>query len=648
MQEYAMLIPLLPIFGFILTLFLGKKLPGQGSFIPVLAIGGSTVISFGILAEIYGTGAAIHQSWHWFSIINIGILIDPLAAVMLVMVSLVSLLIHIYSMEYMKGQGERYYAETSLFTAGMLGVVLADNLFLFFMSWELVGLCSYLLIGYWYRKPSAASAAKKAFLVTRVGDVLFLAGIFMTYTVMRSVAPDVMYPISFVEIFNHITLFPPEQLTLIALMFLGGAMGKSGQFPLHIWLPDAMEGPTTVSALIHAATMVTAGVYLVARTYPIFMAAPDALLAVAYIGAITAFIAATMGLVMNDIKRVLAYSTISQLGYMMVALGAGSIIGVIAVGIAMLHLISHAFFKALLFMCSGSVIHATGTNDIREMGGLLSKMKITGYTMLIGSATLAGIPITSGYYSKDAIIEAALEYGLGTGDIIPYILALITVLLTAAYIFRAWFMAFLGKSRLPEGVKVHEAPYIMTGPLIILAILALLFAGSVNSWIGGNIFVQYVGGTFMNNVMSIDVNSLAPMGGHALAEVHPPTPLLYIPLTFALIGLAISTWIYAMRKLNPEDIVSPNNVIYKLLLNKYYEFPIIDFISMHLTVGAALISNWFERITIDGSIRGIIRGGFSLSDCFRHAPSGIVRHYVAGISMGVGLLVIGIELWGWL
>jgi NADH-quinone oxidoreductase subunit L len=644
MQEYAVLIPLLPIFGFILTLFLGRKLPGQGSFIPVLAIAGSTIISVGVLLEIYPSGEVIHQSWHWFSLINIGILVDPLAAVMLCMVSFVSLIIHIYSMEYMKGQGERYYAETSLFTAGMLGVVIADNLFLFFLSWELVGLCSYLLIGYWYRKPSAASAAKKAFLVTRVGDVLLLAGIFITYANMIKFAPDSQYPLSLLEIFRHITDIPPLQLTLITLLFLGGAAGKSGQFPLHIWLPDAMEGPTTVSALIHAATMVTAGVYLVARTFPMFLAAPYSLVVVAYLGAFTALIAATMGLVMNDIKRVLAYSTISQLGYMMLALGSGAIIGMAAVGIAMLHLISHAFFKALLFLCSGSVIHATHTNDIRLMGGLLSKMKITGYTMLIGSLALAGIPITSGYYSKDAIIEAALEYGLGSGDLLPYLMGLFTVLLTATYIFRAWFMAFVGKSRLPKG-KPHESPWLMTVPLIILAFCSLVFAGAVNSWFGGKIFVEYVGRTF-ERIAGTDPEVLSAMGGYHLMEVHVEHSFLILPLAFAVVGVLIAAMVYWAKKPDPESIVSPTNPIYRLLITKYYELPIIDFISMRITMGVAILTKVVERIFIDGSIWLITQTGFLLGEILRMAQSGIVRHYATAVALGTGLLIIG--LWGWL
>ncbi|RQD91520.1 NADH-quinone oxidoreductase subunit L, partial [Methanosalsum natronophilum] len=369
--DFAFLIPLLPALAFVITLFFGKRLYSGGALIPIGAIGASFIISLLITINILqNPDQVIHQSVHWFAIFNLGILIDPLAAVMLTMVSFVSLLIHIYAIGYMEHDPAkpRYFAETSLFTAAMLGVVLSDNILQMFIFWELVGLCSYLLIGFWYQKPSAAAAAKKAFLTTRVGDVMFLAGIIILFASLfqafHGEVPEGVYLLQFSEMFNHIdalaamnaTILGMEvsHLTIIALLFFGGAIGKSGQFPLHVWLPDAMEGPTTVSALIHAATMVTAGVYLVARTFPMFLSAPDALIIVAYLGGFTALFAATMGLVMNDIKRVLAYSTVSQLGYMVLGLGMGAVVGLEAIGVSMFHLINHAFFKALLFLCAGS------------------------------------------------------------------------------------------------------------------------------------------------------------------------------------------------------------------------------------------------------------------------------------------------------
>ena len=649
----AVLVPLLPVIAFVLTLFAGRKLPYDGAFISIAAIAGSALLSVLLLLAIYPSGTALHYSWHWFSFINLGLLVDPLSVAMICMVSFVSLLIHIYAVGYMKGDpgGARYFAETSLFTAGMLGVALADNLFLFFLSWELVGLCSYLLIGFWYRKPSAASAAKKAFLVTRVGDMLFLAGIFILYANMARVAPESVYPLALPEIFRHIALIPSDQLTLITLLFFGGAVGKSGQFPLHVWLPDAMEGPTTVSALIHAATMVTAGVYLVARTFPLFIAAPMSLTVVAYLGAFTALFAATMGLVMNDMKRVLAYSTISQLGYMMLALGAGAVVGVVAVGIAMLHLIAHAFFKALLFLGAGSVIHSVGTNDLRLMGGLFSKMKITAITMLIGAAALAGIPLLSGFYSKDAIIEASLEYGLTSYQFLPYLLAIITVLLTGIYIFRLWFMAFAGKTRLSEErtAHVHESPRVMTVPLAILALFALLFGGVVNSWLAHNAFVDYVSTTFSTNVLNLDIGSLAMLGGHVLVhEGEASTLIALLPAVLAALGLLVAWLIYGRAKVAPEGIPSRRNSLYRLLINRYYQGRICNILSMKLVYGLARISGFIEHVFIGGFVWLVSVLVFFLGEVLRRVQSGVVRNYAAVLVLGTGLLILGLEFWRWL
>jgi len=391
--DYAYLIVALPVLAFLLCLFLGWHLPRGGGFITVLATLGAFIVSLGIFLETY-PHEIIHQSMHWFAEFNVGILIDPLALVMLLMVSFVVTLIHIYGNGYMNGDpgAARYFAEAALFSAAMLGLVFADNLLQLFIFWELVGLCSYLLIGFWYRKPSAAAAAKKAFLTTRVGDVLFLAGIILLYNNLASLNIALKpgeYLLQFPVIYANIAAIPGDQLTLIALGLLGGAVGKSGQFPLHVWLPDAMEGPTTVSAMIHAATMVTAGVYLVARMFPLFYAAPHGLTAVAAVGAFTALFAATMGLTAFDIKRVLAFSTVSQLGFMIAGLGVGAAVGAMAVGVSMFHLIGHSFFKALLFLCAGSVIHAVNTNDLREMGGVGKYMKWTMYTMLIGSLSVS-------------------------------------------------------------------------------------------------------------------------------------------------------------------------------------------------------------------------------------------------------------------
>jgi proton-translocating NADH-quinone oxidoreductase chain L len=653
--DYAALIVLLPVLAFVLTLFLGKKLPSGGAYLPIAAILGSFIISFGTFLEIY-PDKTIQQSWPWFANMNIGILIDPLAVVMLMMVSFVSLLIHIYAVGYMAHDPAkpRYFAETSLFTAAMLGVILSDNILQFFIAWELVGLCSYLLIGFWYHKPSAAAAAKKAFLVTRVGDVLFLAGIVLLYFNMSeailshafSLEPG-SFILQFKSMFAAIPHIPPGQLTLITLLFFGGAVGKSGQFPLHGWLPDAMEGPTTVSALIHAATMVTAGVYLVARTFPMFVAAPNSLLVVAYIGGFTALFAATMGLVMNDIKRVLAYSTVSQLGYMMLGLGAaGMAIGAGAVGISMFHLISHAFFKALMFLCAGSVIHAVGTNDIREMGGLFSKMKITAITMIIAALALAGIGIplvnfgfplsigASGFFSKDAIIEGAFAYGEKTGDLIPYIFAILAAFLTSIYIFRLWFMTFTGTPRSER--HAHESPNVMTRPLIILAVFALFFGYTQSG------FYSYVDKNF--ELMGVEI------AVHEGEAVSPSIIIVFMPVIVAVLGFLISYYIYYQRKLDVSKFITSENPVYKLLINRYYEPKLAaNIIGVKLTHDVVAQSGEFvDRKIIDGLVIDNIIGRttFKLGEVVRRLQTGVVQNYAAVIILGIGLLVILLMLGG--
>jgi NADH-quinone oxidoreductase subunit L len=657
-SDFAALIVLLPVIAFVLTLFLGKKLYSGGALLPIAAIAGSFIISLGIFLEIYPDGV-VQQSLPWFANMNMGILIDPLAVVMLLMVSFVSLLIHIYAVGYMAHDPAkpRYFAETSLFTAAMLGVVLSDNILQFFISWELVGLCSYLLIGFWYKKPSAAAAAKKAFLVTRVGDVLFLAGIVLLYVNMSDLITSRLFStepgnfiLQFKTMFEAAALIDPTQLTYITLLFFGGAIGKSGQFPLHGWLPDAMEGPTTVSALIHAATMVTAGIYLVARTFPMFAATPDtlyhgvpdSLLIVAYVGGFTALFAATMGLVMNDIKRVLAYSTVSQLGYMMLALGtAGMVVGAQAVGVSIFHLISHAFFKALLFLCAGSVIHAVGTNDIREMGGLFSKMKITGATMFIGALALAGIGIpfidigTAGFFSKDMIIEKAFEFGEITGGLIgwiPYGFAVFAALLTSIYIFRLWFMTFAGKPRSER--HPHESPGVMTRPLMVLAVFALLF-GFVH--LG---FYSYLDRTY-EEIME---------PAHEGEEAHVPVIITLLPVIVGVLGFLISYAIYHKRMLDMSKLVSSQNPLYKLLLNRYYEPKLsADIIGVKLTHNVAAQSGEFvdskiiDTLIIDNIIGNTL---FKLGEVVRKLQTGIVQNYASITLLGIGLLLVLLRIGG--
>ena len=668
-SELAYLIVGLPVLAFVLCLFVGWHLPRGGGFLTALATFGSLIISLGIFTEIYPSGI-VHWSMPWFANFNVGILIDPLALVMLLMVTFVVTLIHTYANGYMNGDpgAARYFAEAALFTAAMLGLIYADNLLQLFIFWELVGLCSYLLIGFWYRKPSAAAAAKKAFLTTRVGDVLFMAGIILLYNNLASlniVLKPGEYLLQFPVIYAHLTQIPPAQLTLIALGLLGGAVGKSGQFPLHVWLPDAMEGPTTVSAMIHAATMVTAGVYLVARMFPLFYAAPYGLTAVAAVGAFTALFAATMGLTAFDIKRVLAFSTVSQLGFMMAGLGTGAAVGTLAVGVAMFHLIGHSFFKALLFLGAGSVIHAVNTNDMRELGGVGKYMKWTMYTMLIGSLSLAGFPLFTGFYSKDKIIAIAYEYGVAI-NFLPYIFLVLAAVLTAIYTFRMWFTVFTGKARSDYGK--HESPSIMIIPLVILAIFALGFGmaaqGSFYSYLDSN-FDHY----------DVNFNELAVIGGHATeetklagepateplaseagkgaakaeskAEPAEPWYIQILPYIVALGGILVASLFYfdKVKKFDPSQVTGDKDPLRKLLLKGYYQHEIMTaWFAETIVYGSALICNMIDIKLVDGWLNWLSSVVMGFAEHVRKVQSGVVQNYITALVLGVVVLVVVITL----
>ena len=427
------------------------SLGDSAGIITIAAVGLAFIVSLATLFSTIGNHGHIEFPSHrWLTVgefeLNVGILMDPLTAVMLVVVTGVSLMIQIYSVGYMSEEDNRgysrYFAYMSLFTMSMVGLVLASGVIQVFVFWELVGLCSYLLIGFWYNRSSAANAAKKAFIVTRVGDFGFLLAILYLFFNQNALATEGLNGLDIADLYEavEVGLIAGGVATWIAAGIFAGAVGKSGQFPLHTWLPDAMEGPTPVSALIHAATMVAAGVFLVARFFPVFQASSEMMTVVAIVGAFTAIFAASMGLVMNDIKRVLAYSTVSQLGYMMMALGVG------AYAFAIFHLFTHAFFKALLFLGSGSVNHASGTFNMRYMGGLRRVMPWTYFTFLIGSLALAGIFPTAGFWSKDEILAHAFHEGSAVG-VIVYLLGLAAVFMTAFYMFRALFMTFDGDFR---------------------------------------------------------------------------------------------------------------------------------------------------------------------------------------------------------
>ena len=478
--QTALIILGLPLLSYAIVFFSGNKLPRRGDWVAVGLLGIAEFLALRIFFHFWRLGDPSHRieaQVTWLDLgafhIEAGILVDGMTAVMLMVVCTISFLVHLFSVGYMHGDRryDRYFAFLGFFTFSMLGIVLANNLFFLYISWELVGLASYLLIGFFFDRPTAAAAGKKAFLANRVGDWGFWMGILFFFTICGS--------LNYFELFAHIHAgtIGGGLLTAAGVLLFCGCIGKSAQMPLHIWLPDAMEGPTPVSALIHAATMVAAGVYMIARLFPLF--STDALLVIAYVGGLTAFVTATIAVVKTDIKRSLAYSTLSQLGYMVMAVGVGAAIG------GMFHLTTHAFFKALLFLGSGSVIHAVHSQEMPEMGGLRHKMPITFVTMLIATMAISGVPFFAGFYSKDAILASALAFGMENPNegipflqYIPFVLGILAAGITAFYMFRLIFLTFTGKPRVQEKYDhAHESPWTMTVPLMILAVLSVIGAG---------------------------------------------------------------------------------------------------------------------------------------------------------------------------
>jgi len=640
--EFAWLIPIFPLIAFIIVGLLGHKLREGGGYVAITGSIISLILSLITVVQVFnGTVEGVFEQSHkWLIlggdfVLEMGVYIDELTALMLIVVSVVSTLVVIYSLGYMEKEGERkrrYYAEISLFVGVMLGLVMANNYLMLFIFWELVGLCSYLLIGFWYHKPSASSAAKKAFLVTRVGDIMFMIGIIILLTTFKT--------LNFRDLFTiEASGTDLELLTLGTFFIFGGAIGKSAQFPLHDWLPDAMEGPTTVSALIHAATMVKAGIYLIARSFPLFVQCPQTLIVVAIIGGVTALFAATMALNNPNIKRVLAYSTISQLGYMTLALGAGGYLFYNGMGgegytASMFHLMNHAFFKALLFLCAGSVIHAVGTEDMRLMGGLHSKMKITSITMLIGALSISGIPPLSGFWSKDEVLATVWDaISISPGFAILWIMGLLTAFMTAFYMFRLWFMTFAGKEG--EASKhAHEAPWNMAIPLLILGALAF-----------GSGFGLFVGEGFGGVIYFGADHHLA--GIDMLGEILS-NPLTYLSIVMAVGGLLIAYLVYYRRSI-PSDVfvaTPARRKVYRLLENRYGFAAAYDALGEKVFYGFSLVVDLFDRKGIDGVVNGIANATVSASKKLRRSQTGLVQAYAAVIVAGITLIVILIYLTG--
>ncbi|MDP7026399.1 MAG: NADH-quinone oxidoreductase subunit L [Candidatus Marinimicrobia bacterium] len=602
MMTFAPYFLILPLAAFAIQIFFGKRLPRKGDWVSITAVGTTLCLAiamFVMMLFLYEPGAKAEQSFEWFNLgelsVKIGVLIDNVTVIMLLVVALVSGLVHLYSVGYMKDDPRysRYFGYLSLFTFSMNGIILSNNLLSIYMFWELVGLSSYLLIGFWFEKDSAANASKKAFLVNRVGDIGMFIGIMLFFTATGSFL--------FSDIFAGVAAgaLPLPLLTVAGLCLFAGAIGKSAQVPLHVWLPDAMEGPTPVSALIHAATMVAAGVYLTFRMFPLFT--PEALTVIAYVGGVTAIFAAIIAVTQNDIKRVLAYSTVSQLGYMVMAIGTGAYVA------GFFHLTTHAAFKAALFLCSGSVIHAmhhayhklgdhdSDPQDMRNMGGMKSKMKITFLTMFMATLALSGVPFMSGFLSKDAILAGTLSFASHHPE--HFLLPLFgfgAALLTAFYMFRLIFMTFYGKPAKQEVLdNIHESPATMTTPLIVLATLSIFIVYTlpyINPFSDHGWFTDLIVAT--NSVVPQHVNPSA----HEIAEGihHAHLPAMIISLIVAFTGIALAVVIYLKKKFSAEKLAKNLALPYKLSFNKFFVDEIYDRFLINPTIKLAKAVGFFD------------------------------------------------------
>jgi len=611
-------IPLIPLLGSVINLFWGRALGRKNAgAVACAAVGASFAIAFYVFWQLPATGVFRDLVYTWIESgafkANLAFQVDALTAVMLLIVTGIGFLIHLYSLGYM-GHDEdvvRFFVYLNLFIFFMLVLVMGDNLLLFFVGWEGVGLCSYLLIGFWYQDANNAIAGNKAFIVNRIGDFGFVVGIFLLVT---ELGRQGVWTLDFAELQNHVQMLNPATIGLITLLLFVGATGKSAQIPLFVWLPDAMAGPTPVSALIHAATMVTAGVYMTARLHFLFSLAPATMALIAWIGAATAIFAATIALTQNDIKKVLAYSTVSQLGYMFLAVGMG------AFSAAIFHVFTHAFFKACLFLGSGSVIHALGgEQDMRKMGGLKRYMPKTYWTYVIATLAIAGIPFTAGFFSKDLILWQTFSHGA----MALWAIGLVTAGLTAFYMFRQLFLVFHGDCRADAHAKahLHESPAVMTWPLIVLAIGAI-FTG----WLGAP---EYLWGSRWDLW-------LQPVLG--TAEAHQgslSTEILVTLLTLAVVAVGIYLAYAKYGKAAVEFDRGTGGLLYRLSLNKFYVDELYDFIFVRpFTACARFFAQFIDPWAIDGSVNGIAATVRGLGWIWRGLQTGNVQHYVAGFLIG--------------
>ena len=671
-STYAQAIVLLPFVSFVVALFARENLPKSGAYSGIAATAGSLLLSLATLAAVYGD-TTVNETFYTWAVgtgaqdwtLSFGALIDPLSALMLVIVSLVALLVHVFSLGYMNDEGEadlpRYYAGLGLFTASMLGFVIADNLLMAFMFFELVGLCSYLLIGFHFREPGPPSAAKKAFLVTRFGDYFFLIGVVAVFTTFGTAAfagPESFPALAEAALGGDATVWTPGNMaestwfTVVGLLILGGVIGKSAQFPLHTWLPDAMEGPTPVSALIHAATMVAAGVYLVARMYGFYVLSPTAMGIIALVGGFTALFAATMGVVKQELKQVLAYSTISQYGYMMLALGSGGYVA------AVFHLTTHAFFKALLFLGAGSVIIAMHhVEDMWEMGGLKNKLPVTYWTFLAGSLALAGIFPFAGFWSKDEILYEALIHGLNEPLIlVGYVFGLLAVPVTAFYTFRMVFLTFHGEPRSDLARDPHPVRWNVKGPLSVLGILAVV-TGGINL-VPVKKVLGIKGIDVLHRWLNNDWGGIEGLSSHHYAKIGPyESAYLFggeaatvlagaaVSLTLALAGLALAWRLYGVA--DPAEHTAKLGRIRELLYNNYYQ----DEYQVRIADAvrdAASGADTFDQGVVDGVVNGVSSVSLLSSERIRRVQTGIVGNYALLLTLGLTtLLAVFALLGGW-
>ena len=661
------LILFLPLIGFLFAAIAGRQMdPKISEYVTSALVGIGAVLSWIAFVQVgYGGGEAFRvpiATWMQVGSLNVdwAIRVDTLTVVMLVVVNTVSALVHVYSIGYMHDDPSRprFFSYLSLFTFAMLMLVTSDNLVQMFFGWEGVGLASYLLIGFWYHKPSANAAAIKAFVVNRVGDFGYALGIFGVFVLFGSVEFDVIFanaatylPVEGAEataeqaapVFTFLNYELDRQgaITAVCLLLFVGAMGKSAQVPLHTWLPDAMEGPTPVSALIHAATMVTAGVFMVARMSPLFELSLTALTVITVVGAFTALFAATVGLVQNDIKRVIAYSTCSQLGYMFVAMGIG------AYGAGMFHLFTHAFFKALLFLGAGAVIHAVANEqDMRRMGGLKDHIPITYWMMVIGTLALTGVGIPgtligfAGFFSKDAIIESAFVAQGNPAAGAAFFMLVIAALFTSFYSWRLIFMTFHGRERAGSDVMhhVHESPNVMLVPLYILAAGAVLAGVVFHDWFFGHHYAEF----WRASIFTLPDNTIVD-------EFHDvPKWVKFSPLVVSLLGLGAAWYMYVRSPRTADGIARDNPALYRFLLNRWYFDELYDraIVRPSMWLGQFFWKQGDGR-TIDGlGPDGIASRVLQLANGAKRVQSGFLYHYAFAMLIGVALLVTYMMLGG--